>query len=219
MDPDVERRNTAVLSSLALLLSAVAALFIGRFVQLDDTSGFGSDRWIVPLGVLAVLLTTGSLGVGIRDRAARRALGAALAVLDAFVIVLAAADDGFRFIWGRDEGELSVLQLALGLAALFLLTPRFLSPRATDEARPARELTGWARFAVYSTALVVAGFAAFHAGAAHFEATECSGPGFDGECDVAALEGLAWAGAVFILVVVAATAVEVTRARRRRRLA
>ncbi len=216
MDPDVEPRNTAVIASLALSVSAVAALFIGRFILFDDTSGFGSDRWIVPLGVLAVLLTTGSVGVGIRDRAARRALGAALAVLDAFLIVLAAADDGFRFIWGGDEGELIFLQIALGLAALFLLTPRFVSPRTTDEAGPARELTGWARFAVYSATLVVVVFAAFHAGMAHFEATACRGPGFDGECDVAALEGVVWAGAALVLVVVAATFLEVERARRSR---
>ena len=211
-------RNKTVWPSLALLVVSLVVLYAGRFIQFDDTSGFGSDRWVMPLGLVAGLLALCAVGVGISDRTARRALGGALAILDALLILLATMNDGFRFIWGGDEGALFFLQIMLGLAALFLLTPAFLSSKeATNEApRPARSLSAWARFTIYVSALVLAMFVAFFAGTSHFETTQCSGPGFGGECDLAGLEGLLWAGIALVLGVIAIAIAEVARARRQR---
>lgn len=211
-------RSRTVWPSLALLVGSLVALYAGRFIQFDDTSGFGSDRWIMPLGLLAGLLAMAAVGLGVRDRPARRALGVALAVLDVALVVQATVSDGFRFIWGGDEGELFYLQVALGIAALFLLAPTFVSSEepTTETPDPARRLSAWARFASYATALVLTMFVALFAGTAHFEATQCSGPDFDGECDLSVLEGFLWTGVSFVLGVVAIVVGEVVRARRRR---
>lgn len=105
-----------------------------------------------------------------------------------------------------------------GLAALILLTPALWSSEVESAGPvPRRTLSPWARVAGYATSLVAAMFAAFHAGVAHFESTHCSGPDFDGECDVAALEGLLWTGVGFLLMLAAIVIGESVRARRPRR--
>jgi len=211
-------RSKFVLPSLALMGASLITLYAGGFIQFDDTSGFGSDRWVMPLGMFAGLLALCAVGVGLADRTARQAVGGALAVLDVVLVVQAIGNDGFRFIWGGDEGELFYLQVALGIAALFLLTPAFLtSKEATDKnPRPARSLSAWARFAIYVSALVFAMFVAFFTGTAHFQTTQCSGPGFDGECDIAVLEGLLWAGIAFMVGTISIVIAEVAKARRQR---
>lgn len=203
---------------LALLAASLVVLYAGGFIQFDDTSGFGSNRWVMPLGLAAGLLALCAIGFGIQDRTTRRALGGALAFLDALLILMSTTNDGFRFIWSGDEGELFYLQVVLGVAALFLLTPTFLSSsEATEEGpRPERSLSAWARSAIYMTALTLSMFVAFFAGAAHFEATQCSGRDFDGECDVAALEGLLWTGIALVLGLIAIVVAEVSRGRRQR---
>ena len=218
MNARLAPRSKFVVPSLALLTASLITLYAGRFVQFDDTSGFGSDRWVMPLGLVAGLLALCAVGVGLSDRTSRRALGAALAILDALLVLQATLNDGFRFIWGSDEGELLYLQVTLGLAALFLLTPAFLSSRepTNETPHPARSLSAWTRFAICVSALVLAMFVAFFAGAAHFETTQCSGPGFDGECDLAGLEGLLWTGIAFVLGMIAIVIAEVARARRQR---
>ncbi|WP_182525284.1 hypothetical protein [Nocardioides dongkuii] len=218
VDVSLASRSKLAWTSLALLVLSLAVLHGGGFIRFDDTSGSGSDRWNLPLGVVAGLVALCSLGVGISDRTARRTLGGALAVLDALLVLLATVDDGFRFIWAGDEGELFLLQVGLGIAALFLLTPTFVSSEddAIDGApHSAGRLSGGARAAIYVSALVLTMLMAYVAGTTHFETTQC-GPDVDGECDVAALEGLLWAGAALVLGVVAIVLAEVARARRRR---
>jgi hypothetical protein len=157
----------------------------------------------MPLGSLAALATAASVVVAVTDGTARRALGAAFLVLDACLIVAAITDDGFRFIWDGGEGELFRLEVALALCGLILITPRLRTPshgqRSGAAVNQRRSLTGPARAVGYLCGVVLLTLVAFEAGTEHFYATNCSGPGFDGECDVASLEGLVWAiGAIVV---------------------
>jgi heme/copper-type cytochrome/quinol oxidase subunit 2 len=92
--------------------------------------------------------------------------------------------------------------------------PRKEAPDDTPQA--ARRLSGWARFAIYAGALTLCVFVAFFVGTAHFESTRCSGAGFDGDCELAGLEGVLWAGAAVVVGATAIAIAEVYRARRRR---
>jgi hypothetical protein len=51
------------LGAIGLFVLSLAFLFIGNFIQFDDTSGFGSNEWLVPFGFLAFLAATASLVV------------------------------------------------------------------------------------------------------------------------------------------------------------
>lgn len=127
-------------------------------------------------------------------------------------------NNGFRFIWSRDEGELFQLQVALGLTGLALMTKAVYRTSASPESHPSTDagvgvpgglaMTGWARFVAYLSATVALVFVAFFMGVAHFEYTECRGPG-DGECDLAALGGFVWSAGALLLAVVTITVAEV----------
>jgi len=66
----------------------------------------------------------------------------------------------------------------------------------------------------YLAATVVALGVAFLLGVVHFENSQCAGG--DGECAVAALEGLLFAAATLVLAVVSIVVAEVRRVRRAR---
>jgi hypothetical protein len=215
---------------MLLLLLSLALLWKGSFIQFDDTSGFGSNDWVMPLAPVSLLLAATSVLVALRDVPARRLLGAALLVLDGLIVVQAVTNPGFRFIWSGEEGELFQFEVALGIGGLALLTRRVYrpaetpgpaQPRLTQESESrAMELTGWARFVAYLAATAVLVFVAFFLGVVQFEATECSGPDFGGECDLAVLGGLAWAAAAIVLATVAIICIEArlyTRGRGRTR--
>ena len=51
----------------------------------------------------------------------------------------------------------------------------------------------------------------------HYNAVNCSDADFDGECDVAAVEGMIWAVAALVLVSLVIVALEVRRSIKRRR--
>jgi hypothetical protein len=78
-------------------------------------------------------------------------------------------------------------------------------------------LNGWIRATLYLGGAVAAMVGAFFLGMAHYESTECSGPRFGGECDLAGLEGLRWAFFATIVVLVVVVAIEIAIRRRRRR--
>lgn len=110
--------------SLGLLAAALVLLGVGGFVQLDDTSGFGSDRWNVPLGLLAGLLAAAGLGAGVTgDQRERRTTGWALATLATCVLAVDAVTPGFMFVWGETDGAGTLLEAALVAGALALLLP------------------------------------------------------------------------------------------------
>jgi hypothetical protein len=208
---DIRSAARADVTAVGLLTLSLALLYAGRFVQFDDTSGGGSDEWVMPLGLLAGLVAAMSVRVALADAAARRLLGAAMVVVDASLIWQAATNDGFRFIWASDEGELFIFQVLLALTGLILTATavrRPVSGRMTDVAG--------GRVVAYLGAAVLISITAFFVGTAHFDRTNCSGPDFDGECDLAPLEGLMWAAAAIVLVIVTAVVLEVVRLRRRR---
>lgn len=194
--------------SLGLLAAALVLLGTGGFVQLDDTSGFGSERWDLPAGALAGLLTIVALVVGVSgDVRERRTTGWAMATIATCVLAVDAVTPGFRLVWGESEGEGAMLQAVLVLAALALLLP---GRGRSDGHR--RVATGtWAVAWVLGLAVVVP--VAFALGTAHFEATQCSGVGFDGECDLGGVEGILWAAGALVLGSMAWVADGVRRAR------
>ncbi|MEJ7706148.1 MAG: hypothetical protein WKF82_02045 [Nocardioidaceae bacterium] len=215
---DRQRPVIILLIALGLLAGSLALLYVGRFIQFDDYSGFGSYEAVMPLGILAGPAATVSVIVATAERMARRLFGGALIVLDAVVVWQATTNDGFRFIWVHGEGELFYFQIGLGMTALVLMTPTFFkTSELTGSGRATRMLSGWARVLAYLGVSMLVAFSAFFLGAAHFESTECSGPDFGGECDVALIEGLVWAAAAIVVMTVAVVIMEVVRVRKSRR--
>ena len=220
MSSHERRRGRAVLTTLGLFVASLLALYAGGFILFDDRSGFGTDTSGVLL-LVALALAAGSLWTGLRTPVARRALGGALALLDATIVAIAASDDGFRFFWTTYEGELVQFEVVVGLVALVLLVPAFrtesvpLAGRAGKVEGNRPTLTAWARGSLYLCALAAGTFVAFLLGAAHFEATQCNEPG-GGECDIALLEGVLWAGGALLLGVAVIVVTEIRLALRRR---
>lgn len=174
------------MNAVLLLLAAFVALALGGFVQLDDTSGFGSDDWVMPLGVLAAAFAGTALVVALRDRSQRRPLGTALGCVMAAVIVLHVKDDGFRFVWHSNEGELFLFEVfgcwvALALVATGGAAPP--EPAPADNQR-AHSLHGFLLRAVaYLGGTALAMFTAFSVGMSHYES----------EGDLAAVGAFGWA--------------------------
>ena len=220
------RSRKARVRALGFFGLSLLLLFVGNFIQFDDTSGFGSNDWLMPFDFLALVAAGFSLAAAMPDVSARRLLGGSLLLLDVLVAWQVMTNDGFRFIWSDDEGELFMLQVALAIAGLALMTKSIYRPAepagtsaSTDPGREVRsglELTGWARFVGYLTATVILVFVAFFRGVAHFEYTECSGPDFDGECDLAILGGFAWAAGAIVLAAIMVPVVEIALYVRRR---
>lgn len=199
---------------LALLGAALVLLVAGRFVLLDDTSGFGSEEAVLPLGVLAAALAAAGLVLAAAHPPARRPFGAALVVLVLALTVLAGQVDGFRFVWSADEGELFLLRLLLAFLAFALVMTgerRTGEPEAPQAAGARQRAVGW----VGVTLLAVV--AAFFAGTDHFTATQCSGPEDPGDCDLGVLTGAVWSVVTLVALTVTAVAAETVLRRRRRR--
>ena len=194
MTPSSSRAAVSVVS-LALLALSLLLLAVGGFVQLDDTSGFGSDRWNLPVGFAAAVVAIVAVVMAATDRQARMVMAAALVGLLVLLIALSRFLVGFRFVYGGDEAELVYLMVVLGLAAMALALPL--------------------RILRYAATLVVAVSVAFSAGVYHFSATQCSGPNADGECDLGFIEGFLWAALAAVVVLVLVTVAEVRHARRR----
>ena len=84
--------------SLVLFAVGLGLLCVGGFVQFDDTSGFGSDRWIYPLGLLAVVPAVAAVVVAWPEPRARLSLGIVLGALTVLMIWQDIANEGFRLI-------------------------------------------------------------------------------------------------------------------------
>ncbi|WP_370250660.1 hypothetical protein [Nocardioides sp.] len=216
MDTTHDRRSGAsvapVLAPL-LLAAGVAALGAGRFIQFDDDSGFGSDRWIMPWAAVVAVLAGAALVVGLSHPVARRRLGMAVAALAAVTILLAWQVEGFRFVFKGGEGELNMLLAALALTALWLLPRTYLVRSPGRDGRTHRRPGAGTRLAVYGSLLVAAPVVMFFVGAGIAER------GCDVEvdgCGLPLLEGLIWALAAAAVVVVAGVVSEVVLASRRR---
>ncbi|GAW48279.1 MULTISPECIES: hypothetical protein [unclassified Nocardioides] len=192
MDPSGRR----TLACLGLLVLSLVVLGLGGFIQLDDTSGSGSDRWNLPLGYLALVLAACAVPLALPTRAARRALGASLLGLAVVIAVLGWSVDGFRFVYGSHEGELNLLVVVVVLVGVALAAP--------------------IRFFVYGVVVLAATVASFLAGAARYATSNCDDPDWGAECDLAGLEGLLWAGVALVLGAAVIIALEVRRWRSQR---
>jgi hypothetical protein len=225
-------QRVAPSAAVGLFGLGLALLGVGRFVQLDDSSGFGSEEWIMPLGVLALFAAVASVIVAAQDPRARLWLGAVLAVLVALLVWQTSTNLGFRFIWAGSEGELIMLQVGLGLLALVLLATGIQPKRSREVDRAGGgggsveggSLGGgggsggagrWmVRGAVYLCCCALATYVAAMAGIAHFEAVECADPGEI--CELAGLEGLVWGVIALPASLVVALVIELVLWRRRR---
>ncbi|WP_433002730.1 hypothetical protein [Kribbella sp. CA-294648] len=199
---------TPVVGALGLLALGLVLLGVGGFVQFDDTAGFGSDQWVRPLGFIAALVAVAGVGVACLSAQARRWLGGALGVLDLFVIWQSVTNDGFRFVWNHDEGELFLLQVLLGLTALVLIATG-LQPFK----RPAGAGGRWlVRVAAYACGTAIAAYLAFNAGVWHYETQVCTNE----DCDLGGLEGLFWSIIAIGVCVAVAVVIEVVLLVKRR---
>ncbi|WP_328999400.1 hypothetical protein OHA18_33775 [Kribbella sp. NBC_00709] len=204
--------------SLLLLVVALGLLFAGGFVQFDDTSGFGSERWILPLGALAFVPAVASVPAAWPDPKARLWLGVALAVLTALLVWASISNDGFRFVWNRGEGELAMLEFATGLVAFVLIANGVQpAPESETAAEPAGARPGpgrWlVRTAVYLCGTIVVVLVAFAIGADYYARTECPD---DGDC-LAPLGGVVWGALAVPVCGLAVLVIEIVLSRRRRR--
>jgi uncharacterized membrane protein len=195
--------------ALVLLAGGLGMLWAGGFVQFGDTSGFGSDQWILPVGIAASVPVLGALAVARRDITARLWLGVACAVLVVCLALVSAGNDGFRFVWHSDEGEFRLLAIVLGLVAAVLIATG-LQPSSRN-AKAGRWLV---RVAFYLCGTFLLMYVAFGLGIAHFEATECKDS--TGDCDLAGLEGLVWSVIALPVSVVAVLVIELVLHRRRK---
>ncbi|TCC30598.1 hypothetical protein [Kribbella sindirgiensis] len=223
------QRRTGV--SLVLLALGLGFLFAGRFVQFDDTSGVGGGEWILPLGLLAIVAAVASIVVAWPEPKARLRTGIALVVLFAGVLWQLVGDDGFRFVWHRDEGGLVLFEFVLGLTGFGLIAtgaqpaepdgpgPMAEELRAADAERQKyrvhQERRWMVRAWLYLCGTAVLTLLAFAIGISVYESTECD----DGsnQCDLAVVGGMAWAVTAFVAGVVAITIAECVRAIRRDR--
>ena len=135
-------------------------------------------------------------------RTVRIGVGVVLAVFFAWLVWRASADDGFRFIWNRDEAEFLVFAGVVGLASLVLLATGLQPPGF------ARAGGRWmVRAAVYICGAAAVMLLALGAGTAYYDANDC--PSGDSDC-LSLLGGMVWslvslaasAGAVVVIEVV-----------------
>lgn len=193
--------------SLALFAVGLGLLVVGGFVQFNDTSGFGSDRWIYPLGLLAVVPAVAAVVVAWPEPRARLSLGIVLGALTVLMIWQDVANEGFRFVWNEDEGELQQLELVLFVLAFVLLTT------AGAKLGGGRWLL---RAAAYLVVTVVVSLVVTVAGMMYYSETAC--PADAEEC-LAPLGGIVWGAAAFLACLVAVLVIELILWTRRRRKA
>ncbi|MFI5707306.1 hypothetical protein [Kribbella sp. NPDC051620] len=201
-----------VVGALGLLGLGIVLLGAGGFVRFHDTSGSGSDRWILPLGFLAAVLAAGGAGVAFVSTQSRRWVGGVLLLLDVVLVWQSASNDGFRFIWMADEGELILLEVAIGLIGLILLALSIQLPQ------PAAGGPHWlARLALYLSGVVVVVIVGFFIGERWYESRHC---GVGEGCDPDDLSGLVWGvtGSLIALAmgVVVIVVIEVVRRQQRK---
>ncbi|HWD83357.1 MAG TPA: hypothetical protein VG497_30865 [Kribbella sp.] len=190
--------------SLVLLALTLVLLAVGRFVEFDDTSGFGSTDWNLPLGILAAAAAVAALVIAWPEPKARLWLGIALGVLTVLVIWQDAVDDGFRFVWNQSEGELREFELGLALLVVVLLTT---AGAALGGGR-------WLlRVAAYVVGVAVVSVVVALVAAAYYEAHECAGQ--DEGC-LAPLGGVVWGAGAVVACLVAIAVIELILWRRRR---
>ncbi|WP_328324087.1 hypothetical protein OHA70_32420 [Kribbella sp. NBC_00382] len=174
---------TPAVGALGALALAIVLLGVGGFVRFHDNSGFGSDQWILPLGFLAAVVAVGGAGIALLSSQSRRWFGGALVLLDIVLVWQSTTNDAFRFVWMADEGELFLLEVAIGLIGLVLLAT---SIQPSGQAAGSHWLV---RAALYLSGVVAAVIVAFFIGVSRYESTHCQQVA---SCDDDDLSGLVW---------------------------
>src|SRR4051794_3566134 len=93
--PREERSVPAV--TVGLFALALVLLGLGRYIQFDDESGFGSEKWIGWFGGAVAVDAAALLLLAVIRERARPPLAVGLLLLAACVVVLSMVSDGFRF--------------------------------------------------------------------------------------------------------------------------
>jgi hypothetical protein len=206
------RQRKVTIAVTALLAGSLCLLYVGNFIQFDDTSGAGSVKWVMWLGYAAGYAAVASVIVAAFEPNASRLHGFALLGVCLLIGFLRFTVDGFRFVWARDEGELMILLVAVSLLGLIMTTAR-----SSTRTSPRSGVGGWTRTVAYQCGVVVAMFVAFNAGVDYFDRTVCSAPGVDGDCGAGIFGGLTWASITLLVglaaVVVSEVAIRWRRAR------
>lgn len=81
-------QRAVTVAAFGLLAAALALLVLGRFIQFDDTSGFGIDEWMMPFGVPSGFAAAASVVLACSETRARRMLGGTLLLLAVLVSLL-----------------------------------------------------------------------------------------------------------------------------------
>ncbi|MEV6268904.1 hypothetical protein AB0L64_17130 [Kribbella sp. NPDC051936] len=144
-------------------------------------------------------------------RTVRLGVGVVLAVFFAWLVWRASTDDGFRFIWNRDEGEFIVFVGVVGLASLVLSATSLQPPGF------ARAGGRWmVRAAAYICGASGLMLVALGAGTAYYNTTDC--PTDDGDC-LSLLGGMVWSLVSVAVSAVVVVVIEVVLWRHRRKSA
>jgi len=156
---------------------------------------------------------------------ARLSLGIVLGALTVLMIWQDIANEGFRFVWNEDEGELVILEFITGLVAFVLIANGVQPAPSGDTAIGTAGGTAAAqpgagrwlvRTAVYLCGTTVVVLAAFGVGADYYARTECPEDG--GDC-LAPLGGVVWGALAVPACGIAVLVIEIVLSRRRRRKA
>jgi hypothetical protein len=200
--------------AVGIFVGGFVLLCVAGFVRFNHTTGSDGDDWNRPLGFLAAALAIVSVVVALREAAARLWLGVVLAVLEVFLVWQVVANTMFRFVWGRDEYEMLLFQVGLGVLA-FALIATGLQPARRSGTDPARPGAGrWlVRVAVYVAVILLAAWIVGLVATGYYERTQCTG--MDEDC-LAGLGGLIWGFCAAVAGVVAAVVIELVLMTRRR---
>jgi hypothetical protein len=208
--PPAEKRVERWASGL--LLGALAAMWMGRFITLDDRSGTGSEDDILPFAYLAGLLAIAGVIVALPEPRTRRRVGRFLLALTVVLFTSSHVFPGFRFGWGGDEGELFLFEVLLVLVGLTMARPP-LRPPLPGETR--RRSSFWRRLPVYLAVTLALMVVAFVAGLTYYDNTECGTTDYGGECDLGGLWGLILSAATLLVSVTTVVVIELVLLARR----
>jgi hypothetical protein len=203
--------------TFGLLVGALAAMWIGRFITLDDRSGPAYEDDILGFAYLAALMAIAGVCVAWSVPRVRRRAGWFLLAVAITLFTASRILPGFRFGWGGDEGELFEFEVLLLLVGLTMARPP-LRPPLPGETR--RRSSFWRRLPVYLAVTLALMVVAFFAGVTYYDNNECSTADYGGECDLGGLWGLILSAATLLLSILTALVTEIVvgiRGLRRRR--
>jgi hypothetical protein len=153
--PPVGRVTGRARAVLLLFAMTLLLLLAGRLIIIPNPSGESDPQGAFTL--LALASTMATLVVAVVERPTRLLLAALVAGLFAALLALSLLGVQYRFLWQSDEGESSMMLIALAAAAAILATTASIRPLAAPRDRhaparlPGRGVGAYARRALWST--------------------------------------------------------------------